>query len=90
MMMIAVVATTVGAEEQSAGEAAGVGQRLQDIETPPAAICHPCVQGADRWGGAGTTEHGLIIYLEGVFVDYDGLKSLNNLNFIVNHRELRW
>ena len=36
------------------------------------------------------TEHGSIIYLEGVTVDYDGFKALNNLNFIVNHRELRW
>ena len=35
------------------------------------------------------TEHGSIIYLEGVTVDYDGFKALNNLNFIVNHRELR-
>ena len=30
-----------------------------------------------------------IIYLEGVTVDHDGFKALNNLNFIVNHRELR-
>ncbi|MFO0732917.1 MAG: ATP-binding cassette domain-containing protein [Nitrospiraceae bacterium] len=35
------------------------------------------------------TEQGSIIYLEGVVVDYDGFKALNNLNFIVNHRELR-
>ncbi|MDP9131947.1 MAG: ABC transporter ATP-binding protein, partial [Nitrospirota bacterium] len=35
------------------------------------------------------TEHGSIIYLEGVTVDYDGFKALNSLNFIVNHRELR-
>lgn len=35
------------------------------------------------------TEHGSIIYLEGVTVDYDGFKALDNLNFIVNHRELR-
>lgn len=35
------------------------------------------------------TEQGSIIYLEGVTVDYDGFKALNNLNFIVNHRELR-
>ncbi len=35
------------------------------------------------------TEHGSIIYLEGVVVDYDGFKALNNLNFIVNHQELR-
>ncbi|MBI4002300.1 MAG: hypothetical protein HY348_11015 [Nitrospira defluvii] len=43
VMMIAVVATTVGAEEQSAGEAAGAGQRLRDVETPPAVICGGCV-----------------------------------------------
>ena len=35
------------------------------------------------------TEQGSIIYLEGVTVDYDGFKALNNLNFIVDHRELR-
>ena len=35
------------------------------------------------------TERGSIIYLEGVTVDYDGFKALNNLYFIVNHRELR-
>ncbi|MBK9996931.1 MAG: hypothetical protein IPO99_07270 [Nitrospira sp.] len=32
VMMVAVVSTTVGAEEQSAGEAAGAGQRLRDVE----------------------------------------------------------
>ena len=30
------------------------------------------------------SERGSIIYLEGVVVDYDGFKALNNLNFIVN------
>lgn len=35
------------------------------------------------------TERGSIIYLEGVTVDYDGFKALNNLNFIVNYHELR-
>ena len=35
------------------------------------------------------TEHGPIITLEGVVVDYDGFKALNNLNFIVNYNELR-
>ena len=35
------------------------------------------------------TERGSIIYLEGVVVDYDGFKALNNLNFIVNYNELR-
>ncbi len=34
-------------------------------------------------------EHGSIIYLEGVTVDYDGFKALNCLNFIVNYNELR-
>jgi urea transport system ATP-binding protein len=35
------------------------------------------------------TDKGSIIYLEGVIVDYDGFKALNNLNFIVNYNELR-
>ena len=35
------------------------------------------------------TERGSIIYLEGVIVDYDGFKALNNLNFIVDYNELR-
>ena len=35
------------------------------------------------------SERGYIIYLEGVTVDYDGLKALNCLNFIVNYNELR-
>ncbi len=34
-------------------------------------------------------DRGTIIYLEGVTVDFDGFKALNNLNFIVNYRELR-
>jgi urea transport system ATP-binding protein len=34
-------------------------------------------------------ERGSIIYLEGVTVDYDGFKALNNLNFIVDYNELR-
>ena len=46
-------------------------------------------QDSDGGRAAGMTEHGSIIYLEGVTVDYDGFKALNNLNFIVNHRELR-
>jgi len=32
---------------------------------------------------------GSIIYLEGVTVDFDGFKALDNLNFIVDYRELR-
>jgi urea transport system ATP-binding protein len=35
------------------------------------------------------SERGSIIYLEGVTVDYDGFKALNNLNFIVSYNELR-
>lgn len=35
------------------------------------------------------SDKGSIIYLEGVTVDYDGFKALNNLNFIVNYQELR-
>jgi urea transport system ATP-binding protein len=35
------------------------------------------------------TERGSIIYCEGVVVDYDGFKALNNLNFIVQYNELR-
>jgi urea transport system ATP-binding protein len=35
------------------------------------------------------TERGPIITLEGVIVDYDGFKALNNLNFIVDYNELR-
>lgn len=35
------------------------------------------------------TDKGSIIYLEGVTVDYDGFKALNNLNFIVDYNELR-
>jgi urea transport system ATP-binding protein len=35
------------------------------------------------------SDHGSIIYLEGIVVDYDGFKALNNLNFIVNYNELR-
>ena len=38
---------------------------------------------------AAMSDHGSIIYLEGVIVDYDGFKALNNLNFIVNYNELR-
>lgn len=34
-------------------------------------------------------ERGSIIYLEGVTVEYDGFKALNNLNFIVDYHELR-
>jgi urea transport system ATP-binding protein len=34
-------------------------------------------------------ERGSIIQLEGVTVDYDGFKALNNLNFIVDYNELR-
>jgi urea transport system ATP-binding protein len=35
------------------------------------------------------SDKGSIIYLEGVVVDYDGFKALNNLNFIVDYNELR-
>ena len=35
------------------------------------------------------TERGSIICCEGVVVDYDGFKALNNLNFVVDYNELR-
>jgi urea transport system ATP-binding protein len=35
------------------------------------------------------SDKGSIIYLEGVIVDYDGFKALDNLNFFVNYNELR-
>ncbi len=35
------------------------------------------------------SDRGSIIYLEGVIVEYDGFKALNNLNFIVMYSELR-
>lgn len=35
------------------------------------------------------SERGSIIYLEGVTVDFDGFKALNNLNLIVDYLELR-
>ncbi|MBK5280573.1 MAG: urea ABC transporter ATP-binding protein UrtD [Nitrospiraceae bacterium] len=35
------------------------------------------------------SERGSIIQCEGVVVDYDGFKALNNLNFIVDYNELR-
>jgi urea transport system ATP-binding protein len=35
------------------------------------------------------SDRGSIIYCEGVVVDYDGFKALNNLNFIVEYNELR-
>ncbi len=42
-----------------------------------------------RRGSAKMAERVLIIHLEGVTVDYDGFKALNNLNFIVDYNELR-
>ena len=42
-MMIVAATAPVRAEEQSAGEAAGAGQRLREVETPPAVICGGCV-----------------------------------------------
>jgi urea transport system ATP-binding protein len=35
------------------------------------------------------SQRGSIIYMEGVTVDFEGFKALNNLDFIVNYRELR-
>ncbi len=47
--------------------------------------CRHCLQEEEL----SMTDRGSIIYLEGVIVDYDGFKALNNLNFIVNYNELR-
>src|SRR5919197_2426055 len=35
------------------------------------------------------SQRGSIIYMERVTVDFEGFKALNNLDFIVNYRELR-
>lgn len=43
LMIIVAAAAPAGAEEQSVGEAAGAGQMLQEVETPPAVICGGCV-----------------------------------------------
>ena len=43
MMMIVASHVSVRAEEKSAGEAAGAGQVLREVETPPAVICGGCV-----------------------------------------------
>jgi urea transport system ATP-binding protein len=37
----------------------------------------------------GASPRGSIIYLQDVTVDYDGFKALNDLNFYMDHRELR-
>lgn len=50
-IMMIVAAAPASAEDQSAGEAAGAGQRLREVETPPAVICGGCV--TPTFAGAG-------------------------------------
>ncbi|SLM43153.1 exported hypothetical protein [Nitrospira sp. ND1] len=73
VMMVAVVATTVGAEEQSAGEAAGAGQRLRDVEAPPAVICGGCVTPTFAGEGKGS----IVPYGR---IELDGIYSNRNTN----------
>ena len=43
MIVAATITSSVSAEEQSAGEAAGAGRLSREVETPPAVICGGCV-----------------------------------------------
>ncbi|MGZ9189090.1 MAG: hypothetical protein ACXW39_03405, partial [Nitrospira sp.] len=54
IIMIVAVTAPAKAEEQSAGEAAGAGQRLREVETPPAVICGGCVSPTFAGEGKGS------------------------------------
>ena len=73
VMMVTAITTPVGAEEQSAGEAAGAGQRLREVETPPAVICGGCVTPTFAGEGKGS----IVPYGR---IELDGIYSNRNTN----------
>ena len=40
-------------------------------------------------GGRDLTEHGVVLYLDGISVSFDGFKALNNLSLAIDAGELR-
>ena len=56
VMMIVAATTPVGAEEQSAGEAAGAGRLSREVEPSPVVICGGCVTPTFTGEGSGRIE----------------------------------
>ncbi len=71
-MMIVAATTPVGAEEQSAGEAAGAGRLSREVETSAAVICGGCVTPTFAGEGRGSVPYGRI--------ELDAIYSNRNTN----------
>ncbi|MFO0722023.1 MAG: hypothetical protein U0319_14880, partial [Nitrospira sp.] len=65
--MVMAITTPAGAEEQSAGEAAGAGRLSREVETPPAVICGGCVTPTFAGEGKGSIVPYGRIELDGIY-----------------------
>ena len=73
LLMVMAITAPAGAEEQSAGEAAGAGRLSREVETPPAVICGGCVTPTFAGEGKGS----IVPYGR---IELDGIYSNRNTN----------
>ena len=63
---------------------------MTSVATHPSAISGGTTSGGSRLASAGLDlTHGVVLYLEGISVSFDGFKALNNLSLSIDAGELR-
>src|SRR5712672_3064209 len=63
---------------------------MTSVATHPSAISGGASVGGSRLASAGLDlTHGVVLYLEGISVSFDGFKALNNLSLAIDAGELR-
>jgi len=63
---------------------------MTSVATHPSAISGGTSSGGSRMASAGLDlTHGVVLYLEGISVSFDGFKALNNLSLSIDAGELR-
>src|SRR4051795_839975 len=63
---------------------------MTSVATHPSAISGGTTSGGSRLASAGLdTTHGVVLYLEGISVSFDGFKALNDLSLSIDAGELR-
>src|SRR4051812_18974287 len=63
---------------------------MTSVATHPSAISGGTSSGGSRLASAGLDlTHGVVLYLEGISVSFDGFKALNNLSLSIDAGELR-
>src|SRR2546426_12695288 len=63
---------------------------MTSVATHPSAISGGTSSGGSRMASVGLDlTHGVVLYLEGISVSFDGFKALNNLSLAIEAGELR-